>query len=116
MMGRRTWAVLAVAGVAGLVVAMPITLRQMPGPAVSAAPDAEQQTVRVEHEFVSLPASPVPLADAAPAGNVERAAVVPPRRAVPPAPRTAGNKAKRALLGDGRYRPEPFPRPRANGH
>jgi len=115
-MGRRTWAVLTVAGVAAAVVAMPVTLRQMPGTPVSAAPDADEQTVRVEHEFVSLPASPEPLADAAPVVNVERVAALPPRRVVPPAPRTPGNKAKSVLLGDGRYRPEPFPRPRANGH
>jgi hypothetical protein len=115
-MGRKKWAAVGVAAVAGLVVAMPITLRQMPGTPVSAAPDGDGQTVRVEHEFVSLPASPEPLADAAAVGNVERAATLPLRRAVPPAARTPGSKAKRALLGDGRHRPEPFPRPRANGH
>ena len=116
MMARAKWAAIAVAAVAGLVVAMPITLRQMPGTPVSAAPEPDVQAVRVEHEFVSLSASEERIAPAATVASPERAAVLPVRRAVAPAPRTPANKAKRALLGDGRYRPEPFPRPRANGH
>ena len=111
----------AVAGFLGVVVATPFVWRWMSvepeltvvvtpiAPADDAGDDVAR-VVRVEHEFVTLPAavrgeSVRPSASVAPA-ETKRA-----RRPVAE-PVTLAQKTRRALLGDGRYRPEPFPRAR----
>lgn len=99
-------------------------------PAPKSLPD-----VRVEHEFVTVSIAQIPAAsNTQPRGVIaspasERQAsnypVDPPRAtteaAVPEKPvqrasrdRTLLGKAGRAFLGDGRHRPEPFPRVRDN--
>ena len=98
-----------------LIAGVAVTLRQMAAEPVSAGAPAppsgppEVQAVRVEHEFITL-------AEEAPLENVSRPmkssavrAVQPARRSVSE-PRTLVGKTRRALLGDGRNRPEPFPR------
>ena len=105
---------IAVAGVLGLVVAVPVAWRHVSSePPTAAMPPAptgapEARGVKVEHEFVSLPL--VPLEVERPTGTPFRA--VQPARRPFTEPRTLAAKTKRALLGDGRHRPEPFPRAR----
>ena len=72
--------------------------------------DVRVQDVRVQHEIVTLPLP-------APTQLVARPAAAPaPARAVPTVRRARQQneallmKAGRVLLGDGRHRPEPFPR------
>jgi hypothetical protein len=66
-------------------------------------------SVRVEHEFVTLQVTPAPFATSPAAGRATafRRDPFKPLMKV-----TAAEKARRAFLGDGRYRPEPFPRVR----
>jgi hypothetical protein len=73
------------------------------------APPADARPVVVEHRFVTVPEpASAPPAVARP---VRRAAVRSrPRRE----PGTLLGRAARAVLGDGRHRPEPFPRPRGS--
>jgi len=62
-------------------------------------------SVRVEHELVRLP-KPVPQVSRPRAWRTTRLA-----SAVPDEPRTPLIvRARRAFVGDGRYKPEPFPR------
>jgi hypothetical protein len=74
----------------------------------AAVPDA----VQVEHEFVLVHPSPVPperpFRQVAAARPVARAVREAPQ--AQPAPGLV-TRAGRVLLGDGQYRPEPFPRP-----
>ena len=108
-MKARNW-VLAASAI-GLVVAMPNIVRQVPNAVASPEPEPEMQSVRVEHEFITV-ADTVTAAE-----QTDR--VMPPARLhsasfsrrppLAPSPRTFAQKARRALLGDGRYRPEPFP-------
>lgn len=107
--GKAKWGVAACA--LGLIVAMPITLRQTSEDRPAPEPQPEERDVRVEHELIAV-AEPSPPAPAARPNPV---------RAVPPAARaraeradatTSPGKVRRAFLGDGRYRPEPFPRAR----
>lgn len=75
-----------------------------PEAADTIASDVRTDDVEVRHEFVTIAA---PTMDRV----VEVRSVAAPRpvrRARPGDPLLA--KARRALLGDGRYRPEPFPR------
>jgi hypothetical protein len=77
----------------------------LPSADVPAAP-----SVRLQHEYIRVtpPARPAPSRRALPA------------RTAPLEPRKASStpafveRARRALLGDGRHRPEPFPRPAAH--
>ena len=108
----------------GVVCAVPVLVRQ---PRASAAPTPalamlgnEKVTptpasVRVEHDFVTLPdapvtpgTAPVAVAPMAPM-RVKRNGPATPRAV---AERSIAQKTRRALLGDGRFRPEPFPRVR----
>jgi hypothetical protein len=71
----------------------------------SSAPPPEAESVRVEHQLVQASLF-VPLARP----RFAHAAVT--RRAdVRRDPHRFVARASRALMGDGRYRPEPFPRP-----
>jgi hypothetical protein len=86
---------------------MPNMIRQVPEAAASPDPEPEARAVHIEHEFITL-------TDIAPPQKPNRvvAARLPStgasRRPVTPL-RTLAQKARRALLGDGRHRPEPFP-------
>ena len=99
----------------GVIVGVPITLRQMSGEPVSAgAPVApspatadEAPTVRVEHEFVTVSPA-VPNESGAPT-RPPAVRVMRPVRAAVSESRTLAGKTKRAFLGDGRHRPAPFP-------
>jgi hypothetical protein len=64
----------------------------------------------VEHEFIAL-TDVTPAAFVAPVDAPAVRVMQPARRAASET-RTLSEKAKRALLGDGRYRPQPFPRAR----
>ena len=93
----------------------------LPGSTV-AAPSRTDERVRIEHELVRIPVTarpavkstrltqPVPI----PAPNVQRTRVEgQPLRASNPAPepeRGLVGKAVQRIVGNGRYRPEPFPR------
>jgi hypothetical protein len=65
--------------------------------------------VRIEHQLIQVTESPAPRRRA-PTVTVSRVASV--RKPAPPS-RQEGFvvRAGRLLMGDGRYRPEPFPRP-----
>ena len=87
------------------------------------APPAPLQDVQVRHEFVTVPvpaATPRTAVGARTHPPPIRTAVArPPGGPGEPAPargarRDAGffERARRAVVGDGRYRPEPFPRPK----
>jgi hypothetical protein len=69
-----------------------------PGPAA--------ESVRIEHRLVAVQALPAP-----PAARAVARAVNARTDARPAAPQRFGSRARRVLVGDGRYRPEPFPRP-----
>lgn len=116
---RSLWYAAAV--LAGLAVATPVTLRQLSRererPAVKTdKADPQRDSVRVEHELVTIEAV-VPAPVASPIATTGRVSprvspAPPPRtvvRAAAPAPVTLGQKARRAFLGDGRHRPQPFP-------
>ena len=68
--------------------------------------EPEAPSVRVEHEWVRLPRPRPPQLSRPRPWRSTRMAVAPP----PDSRATMVAKARRALIGDGRYRPEPFPR------
>ena len=105
-MKARNWVLAASA--MGVALAMPHMVRQVPTAAASPEPEPDARTVRIEHEFIALsdPATPAPKTVHVMPARLP--AIGESRRAVP-APRTFAQKARRALLGDGRHRPEPFP-------
>jgi hypothetical protein len=119
MRKRSKW--FAAAVVVGLVGVMPATLRQLsrdrPVPPKVEPPS---ERVRVEHEVVTadvIEPMRVVSAGAATMKGSSRA-VVTPRRALmtraaaptaAPVSTTFREKARRAFLGDGRHRPQPFP-------
>ena len=94
----------------------------LPGSTAVAAPSRTDERVRIEHELVRIPvtarpavkstrlAQPIPI----PASNGLRTRVESqPLRASNPAPEPEGGlvgKAVKRIVGNGRYRPEPFPR------
>ena len=106
----------AVAAAAAMVVALPVVLVSQPLKAVTG--EAEETTtastsVRVEHEFVTLDAeAPNAEAPVAPAGPVARPLRQPRPALTYTAPASTFTKARQKFLGDGRHRPEPFPRVR----
>lgn len=79
----------------------------------SADAPAAAPSVRLQHEYIRV----TPPAPPAPPAPSRRAL---PSRTAPLEPRKASStpafveRARRALLGDGRHRPEPFPRPAAH--
>jgi hypothetical protein len=102
--------------------------RERPGPMISAATPAAEPVaapppsshVKIRHEFITVATAPV-----RPTPRTRMAAAGPPKPAAPPPPspspprvQPAGSeptlleKARRAIVGDGRHRPEPFPRVR----
>jgi len=95
-------------------------------PAPVAAPPPALPDVRVRHEFVTVSAPSAPEAPPRASRAVASAARTPaaarpaPGPDKPPAVRRASRdanffeRARRAVVGDGRYRPEPFPRVKDN--
>ena len=95
---------------------------QPPGAAVKAAP-APRPSVTLQHQLIqvtpAVPADPVdPGALVAPVAPTKRPKPPSLRRALPSTrlaygpgqQESIGVRARRAFLGDGRFRPEPFPR------
>jgi hypothetical protein len=101
-MSRRIWMIVIGAG-ASLVALMP-AVAESPLAEAPAPPAADQPAVRIEQTLVAAPI----VEEAAPL----RAAV---QRARPPARRQTRpegfvSRTRQLIVGDGRYRPEPFPR------
>jgi len=94
-----------------LVLHPPVTGRPPQAPVTPAvqvpetAPALTAPSVRVQHELVRLP-KPAPRVNRPPWRSTRTALANPPYGRAPLLVR-----ASRALVGDGRYRPEPFPRP-----
>ena len=105
-MKARNW-VLAASAI-GVALAMPHMVRQVPTAAASPKPEPDARTVRIEHEFITLSDTATPAPKAAHVMPARLPSMRDSRRPVPP-PRTLAQKARRALLGDGRHRPAPFP-------
>ena len=105
-MKARNW--LLAASAIGVALAMPNMVRPVPEAAASPEPEPEARAVHIEHEFITLAdiAPPPQKPDRVVAARFHSTAASP--RPVTP-PRTLAQKARRALLGDGRHRPEPFP-------
>jgi hypothetical protein len=112
---RSKWFVVTV--VAGAVAVTPLALRQLSPDRPTPTVDPPIERVRVEHELVTPdviePVRVVSAGVVTPKVSV-RAVTTPvatPRRpAVTPAGApTFAQKARRAFLGDGRHRPQPFP-------
>jgi hypothetical protein len=108
--------------VVGAVLLMPWrTASPLPGPTAVAAPSRTDERVRIEHEVVRIPVTPpkppgksVRLAQPVPRLNLQRLrGASQPLRAsnatLDPESNLVG-KAVKQIVGDGRYRPEPFPR------
>ena len=87
---------------------MPNMVRQMPEAVASSEPEPDARAVRIEHEFITLTDAAPPAEKTHRVMSARLASTPGSRRPVTP-PRTFAQKARRALLGDGRYRPEPFP-------
>jgi hypothetical protein len=75
-------------------------------PGIQRSPDNASPSVRIEHELVRLP-KPRPQRINRPQWRSTRLATVEPADE-PHAPLIV--RARRALVGNGRYKPEPFPR------
>jgi hypothetical protein len=121
---NRWAAVLAAAGVSAAALLMfprvsgaPADVRHEPVQPVTApavgTPAAHTDAVQVDHEFVVVQPTPV----RAPQPRARPVAAARPARSPGGEPRDAAEspglatRAGRMLVGDGRYRPEPFPRP-----
>jgi hypothetical protein len=84
--------------------ARPVALPQA-SPEIQASPVGADPSVRIEHELVRLP-KPQPQRINRPQWRSTRLAAAEPTD--PRAPLIV--RARRAFTGDGRYKPEPFPR------
>ena len=104
---RSKWIVLTLAAVALL---WPATAESPVGAATAAMAPAQAAAVTVEHELVRVSAarSRAPAPRRRPTPAAVRLTAGPGR---PLKPAGFALRAGRALMGDGRYRPEPFPRP-----
>lgn len=134
-MKRSLWLIFA----ALTLIAAGVLLQYQPDRLAVAAPaDVQLPDVRIQHEFVEIPAAGVVSATPAPdrrAARTNSANPVGPDtnvaepggaiEVVPASHRTPGvrpanrdrtlfEKARRAFVGDGRHRPEPFPKVRDN--
>jgi hypothetical protein len=138
-MKRSLWLIFA----ALALIAAAVSFRLQPEALTQAAPVIERlPDVRVQHEYVTVPVSatgdnlkvkersrlaqtrtmPDPLS-ATPTLDAETVKAEPVAIRKPAASRASNRapgdetlfaKARRAFMGDGRHRPEPFPRPRGN--
>ena len=120
-MKTRLWILLAlVAVVVGGVAVLPRHDRAREPVGAAAAEPLPSVTVR--HDLIVVPASPeraaVAVRPVRAAMPVRHAAAAPPSAArvwrTPAAERGLFGRARRAVVGDGRYRPEPFPRLKGN--
>lgn len=131
-MKRRLWLIFAVL----VLIASAVWFRLPPDTLTQAAPAVDRlPDVRVQHEFVTVPTSPAgstsnpqertrlartraaPDSSSATATiDAQTAEAVTRKATTSRASRdqTLFEKARRAFMGDGRHRPEPFPRPRGN--
>jgi hypothetical protein len=95
-----------------IIAALAIAALLWPRPVTApvAAQHAANDRVKVEQEVIFAPASPAVIA---PRTRPNRPSSVKFAAVRTPADRPKGvvERARRMLLGDGRYRPEPFPRP-----
>jgi hypothetical protein len=86
-----------------------------PQPAIApiSAHQSPVDTVQVEHEVIHVTPSQnrVPPAPARISRSASVRVAAARKPADRPAPQGIVSRARRALLGDGRYRPDPFPRP-----
>jgi hypothetical protein len=99
---------------AGLIAVVPAVLRQPSRESQAGASSVPGDSVQVEHALVSdeiIEAEP-----AAPRGTVVTPAPPAATRLRRAPAGTFADKARRAILGDGRHRPEPFPRVKNNEH
>jgi hypothetical protein len=135
-MKPRLWLIFAaVASIASAAL-----LRPQPEPPVQPVPIEPLPDVHVEHEYVTVPVAATrdalvatgrtptarmrstsmrPASVAITDGDVEDRAASPGSRSrtvshASTRDQTLFEKARRAFMGDGRHRPEPFPRPRDN--
>ncbi|HVJ26551.1 MAG TPA: hypothetical protein VM493_03380 [Vicinamibacterales bacterium] len=119
-MSRKIWtaaALLAGTGAAALLLSQPhASDARTPDTVVTATPSRD---VRVQHEFITIaPARPAPVIRSRPSGaslsaSATRSLTVPARPPHSPSSEPALlAKVGRAVTGDGRHRPEPFPRVR----
>ncbi len=118
-MPRRMWIAVVIVvgtGATGLLFSQPhASDANMPLTVVPAVP--AQQDVRVRHEYITL-MSPPPVYSprlSSPTLSASAATAAPPEatnrpRRSRPTERALLSKVGRAVAGDGRYRPEPFPR------
>lgn len=100
-----------------LLAALIATVRLVSQPHKSSADDGEaplaasSDAVQVRHEFVTLPdPAAAPLLDHRPSTPPTTPVSAPRLQRVRAGDDALLSKARRAILGDGRHRPEPFPR------
>ena len=119
-MSRKIWtaaALVAGIGAAALLLSQPhASDARTPDTVVTATPSRD---VRVQHEFITIaPARPAPVIRRRPSGgslsaSATKSLTVPARTRRSPSTEPALlAKVGRAVAGDGRHRPEPFPRVR----
>ena len=97
--------------IAALTVGVLLWPRTATAPVAAAQPPAD--SVTIEHELVRVTPLPAPPSSQALRTNRPQPAKLPAvQRAANPLPaRGVVERTRRVLFGDGRYRPEPFPRP-----
>jgi hypothetical protein len=79
----------------------------VPDPVETQATSVPPPTIRVVHQLVQVPVFTSPVRTRTPPPPPIRRA----RIEGNPEPARLASRARRVLLGDGHYRPEPFPRP-----
>ena len=120
-MSRRIWiaaaALIAGVGATALLLSQPRALEAPLTQPPTAVADVSARDVRVQHEYITItPARPDPILRPRPStaslsASASNAVTVPSRwRRAQPTDRALLSKVGRAVAGDGRYRPEPFPR------
>ncbi|HVL66128.1 MAG TPA: hypothetical protein VM364_02570 [Vicinamibacterales bacterium] len=116
---KRIWTLAAVAFVIGL---LPLLGRRTtsgapePQPASASMVVAAQPApdVRVEHQLITVDVIAESASRPTPPPPARAAATAAGARQPEPAERRLVDRARRVILGDGRHRPEPFPRVKDN--
>lgn len=126
MNARTIWLISGAGAIAATLLLWPArhTIGPLDASPLAAGDRAPAPAVQVQHEFITLDAAPVRIERPAPAGTKSVAAdpaaspgvTTPSRPAARQARHDAGviGRARRALVGDGNYRPQPFPTVRGN--
>lgn len=124
MKARAIWLISGAGAIATTLLLWPArhTIHPLDASPLAAADGGPAPAVQVQHEFITLDATPVRIERPAPGGTKSAAAEpaepaaapdvkTPARPAAHQAPHDAGviERARRALVGDGKYRPQPFP-------